>query len=60
MFFSKNLHLDTVSAVRCQTTIHRQLGLTDAELVGSTLAAKVNAFLAGFFYSSNKIKSKLR
>jgi hypothetical protein len=35
--------------LRCQTTIHRQLGLSDAELVGSTLAAKVNAFLAGFF-----------
>jgi len=34
--------------LRCQPTIYRQLGLTDAELIDSTLAAKINAFLAGY------------
>ncbi|KAK0394688.1 hypothetical protein QR680_000875 [Steinernema hermaphroditum] len=34
--------------LRCQKDIHEQLQLSDQELIDSPLAAKVNAFLAGY------------
>ncbi|VDK55341.1 unnamed protein product [Gongylonema pulchrum] len=34
--------------LRCQTAIFNKLHLSDEEVVSSTLAAKVNAFLAGY------------
>lgn len=34
--------------LRCQNSIYKALNLSDAELVDSVLAAKVNAFLAGY------------
>jgi len=34
--------------LRCQRSVHKKLNLSDAQLVDSPLAAKVNAFLAGY------------
>ncbi|KAH7727374.1 peptide methionine sulfoxide reductase [Aphelenchoides avenae] len=34
--------------LRCQPRIHKALNLSDAELVDSVLAAKINAYLAGY------------
>uniref|UniRef100_A0A0N5AU00 peptide-methionine (S)-S-oxide reductase n=1 Tax=Syphacia muris TaxID=451379 RepID=A0A0N5AU00_9BILA len=43
--------------LRCQPAIFRKLNLSDEQLVSSTLAAKVNAFLAG--YDNFKVLERL-
>jgi len=43
--------------LRCRQDVYRQLKLSDPELVDSTLAAKVNAFLAG--YDDSEVLHKL-
>ncbi|TMS34559.1 hypothetical protein L596_002125 [Steinernema carpocapsae] len=44
--------------LRCQDAIHQQLQLSDRELIDSPLAAKVNAFLAG--YSNFEVLKQLQ